>query len=348
MRLSLPLAVLLFLAAGPALAQRRAQTTGGPLEVKVLATGTVVPRETFRIRSAFDGRIEGVQTSSNSWAKGEQVLGLLVQKDLAALMDSNATTSDRSLEERWHRIYRPAPVQCGERCFVLKVFMRQKAWVNADALLVEAARGLRLVGGVRPGDIPWVKDGQTLLLWPRSDPSRKISVRVERFSREGKGERTQGVFSTELDERAWLEPGTEWDGHVLVRLKRQAVRVPTAAVQRRGAETFLTLRVSTGVTTYEETEVFGVPEGMTVLILGEDAPTPLPHAPAVPAEEPRRERDRTISPPPEPEVRDEEPREPEEPSRAPRRRRAPTVVPIGLESGGPEDVEFPSDLQDEP
>ena len=67
--------------------------------------------------------------------------------------------------------------------------------------------------------------------------------------------------------------------------KKSTLKVPTSALLRHGDEVFLPVRVSTGITTYEETEILsGVSERARFLLLDPDKmgalksyePEPLP------------------------------------------------------------------------
>lgn len=264
-------AAFLLLAAGSgAGAQEVLELKRGSLNVTVRAQGTVVTEDVFRLRSTIEGRVEAVPASSHTWAHPSTDLAYLANEELAAMMDANATTPDQVLEARWQRVYKPTPVQCPDTCFILKAFARPKKWVKPDAVLFEAARKLRLTGRVRAGDTHRVKDGQIISFWDKDDPAHKHQGRVTRFRLDITGGKLRpgGSFSVYLDEDHYLLPGTLWEGEIAAAAKKGVLRVPTRALIQYKGEVFLPVRVSTGITTYEETEITaGASERTHVLIL---------------------------------------------------------------------------------
>ena len=132
---------------GVARGQASAEVKRGALDVKVRVSGTVVPMEVFRIKSAVEGRVEEVRASTYTWADSGKDLGFLANKELVALMDARSTTQQGVMEDRWERVYKPTaiaaptPASCRSSC--------GPGYAKAQAVLFEAARG-PVVGRVRP------------------------------------------------------------------------------------------------------------------------------------------------------------------------------------------------------
>lgn len=255
-------------------ASARAQETvavrRGTLEVKVKVTGTVVPEDVFRLKSAIDGRIEAVLASTGAWYSSSQALSFLANKELAALVDSKGTTQREILESRWQDVYHPIPVRCPGNCFLLKTYAKTKLWVKPRTILFEAAGRLLMVGRVRPEDAHWIKDGQDLVFWAVKDPGRTYKGRVTKYVLDIQGEAVEpgGTFTLEMSPDRWFPPGTEWEGTIVPLSRRNVLIVPTGALIRKGSDVFLPVRVSTGITTQTLTEVSaGVDNGRKVLVL---------------------------------------------------------------------------------
>lgn len=265
------LAAALALASLPASGEPAADAVRrGDLDIRVLVTGTVVPADVFRLKSTIEGRIESVLTSSYSWRGADQTLAFLAHKELAAMLDARGGQAQDVLEDRWQRVYKPTPVRCPSTCFVLKKFAKAKSWVKPQAVLFEAARSLQLVARVRPEDAHWVRDGQTLSFWAVSNPDKKYSGRVTRFVLDVQGEKVDpgGTFTLELTPERYLEPGTEWEGVVLAEQKKNVLYVPTAALISYQGAAYLPVRVSTGVTTAEFTQInAGAEEKRPILVI---------------------------------------------------------------------------------
>ncbi|HVE12904.1 MAG TPA: hypothetical protein VNI01_05885, partial [Elusimicrobiota bacterium] len=265
-------------AAAPASAQKADEVKRGDFTVLVKAQGTVLTEDVFRLKSTIEGRVEVVQASSFTWSGPRDSLGFLANTELAAMLDARSTTSSELLQERWQRVFKPTPIHCPQECFVLKVFARPKLWVQPEAVLVEAASRLRLSGRVRPGDARWLKDGQILQYWPKSDPKRKQEGRIEGFVLDVQGNKVDpaGTFTVLLDPKHYLDPGTPWEGRIVAVAKKNSLSVPTSSLLLYNGEVYLPVRVSTGITTYDYTEILaGTVEKQRFLMLEPGKAAPL-------------------------------------------------------------------------
>lgn len=269
--------IILVALTSPAAAQQASTGTAGVAKVRrgtmkllVHVQGTVRPEQVYRLKSTIEGRIETVVKKANMWSHERDPIGTLLTKEMAALVDSNSSTPTSELENRWQRVFQAIPITCPGRCFVVKVYAQPATQVQAGTLLAEAAGKLRLVGRVRPGDTAWVKEGQLVRFWDKTDPNRRQAAKIERFLRDTQGDRVVpgGTFTVLLTPEAWLNAGAEWEGVIEAEVKKDVLSVPTKALLIKDGVAYLPIRVSTGVSTYDETEVVaGVPQGAPVLIL---------------------------------------------------------------------------------
>lgn len=268
------------------------------LTVPVKTWGTVIADDAFRLKSTIEGRIEKIATASGTWRGPEEPLALIAPREVAAMIDSAGAQDPKILQERWQTVYKPSAIRCSADCYVLNVYARPRTWVKPATALFDAAGTLKLVGRVLPEVAHLVEDGQRLLFWPAADPSRRLEARVARFRLDKPNERNDAgrpvasaaTFTVHLDRRNTLEPGTAWEGEVLVDLKRRGHLVPTAAVIRHGGSSYVAVRVSTGVTTPELTEVREGIASDEVLVLDDAALKGLPRHRAQPDPEARERR----------------------------------------------------------
>lgn len=264
-------AVLALLCSAPSGAEPAAdQVRRGDLEVKVRVAGTVVPADVFRLKSTIEGRIESVLTSSYTWRGADQTLAFMAHKELAAILDARGAQTQDLVEDRWQRVYKPTPIRCPSTCFVLKKFAKPKTWVKPQTVMFEAARSLQLVARVRPEDAHWVRDGQLLTFWASRDPKKTYQGRVARFVLDVQGQKVDpgGTFTLELSPDRYFDPGTEWEGVVSAESKKGVRYVPTSALISHGGATYLPVRVSTGITTHDHTQIIGgVDDGRPILVL---------------------------------------------------------------------------------
>lgn len=268
------LAALAALSLSCALAQQEGLVRRGDLQIKVKVTGTVTAADVFRLKSTVEGRVEAVTLSTNAWNDGGATLGILANKELAAVIDAHGRTGNDILEENWQRIYKPTKISCPSDCFVLKSFIKAGAPIKAQAILLEAAKNLRASGHVRLEDAHWVEFGQTFEFWAVKDPAKKMKGRIANFKIDAKGADGEpgGDFSFNMPPSAYFEPGTQWEGLILPSIKKNVLMVPTPALVRFKDALYLPVRVSTGVTTDESTEIVGgVEEGRSFVTLDASA-----------------------------------------------------------------------------
>lgn len=264
------LAAFLLLPATAALAATPGSVHRGELVVRVHVAGTVVPEDVFRLKSTIDGRIESINTSSYTWKGADEPLAMLAHKELAAMLDAKGVVGQELLEDRWQRVYRPTPVRCPDTCFVLKVYSKAHTWVKPQAVMFEASRRLKMVGRVRPEDAPLVRDGMDLTFWAVKDPTRKLTGRIARFVLDVQGQNVDpgGSFALYMSPDRYFDPGTEWEGEIVPLRKNDVLTVPTSALIRHEGNVYLAVRVSTGITTADVTQITaGAEEKREFLVL---------------------------------------------------------------------------------
>ncbi|HAH08416.1 MAG TPA: hypothetical protein DCM05_18130 [Elusimicrobia bacterium] len=287
MRLLALVSLFAFLAPSAALAQKVGEVRRGPFRAVVRAQGTVVAEELSHIDSTIEGRIEMVDAAPGDWKDEDDDLATLATLELAAMLDAKSSNSAGIIKDRWQKVFKPNSVRCSARCYVTKAFAKPKKVVKPGAVLFEVAKKLRLIGRIRAGDAKWIREGQLLTFWDARKPGDKRQARVEKLFLDVQGQKVSpgASFSVLLSPKLFLPPGTEWEGEIVVSDKKSTLKVPTSALLRHGDEVFLPVRVSTGITTYEETEILsGVSERARFLLLDPDKmgalksyePEPLP------------------------------------------------------------------------
>ncbi len=252
-------ALLAALCAVPAFSQQAGVVHRGTIDQVVGVVGTVLPVDIFRIKSTIEGRAEQVWTSTGDWVGPDQDLGVLVNKEFAALNDARESTSSSILKDRWKTVYQPTRLHCPSPCYILKAFARSNVWVKPRAVLFEAAAHLRMTGRVRPEEAHLVRDGMTLRYWSLKDPKTRFSTKIVHYLRDNQGLKIQpgGTFTLDLAMRPehFFPPGTEWAGIVVPTKKENVLMVPTNALIRFGDDVYLPVKVSTGITTPDWTEL---------------------------------------------------------------------------------------------
>jgi len=252
--------------------QQPLEVRRGQLQIKVRLEGTVVivPEAVIRLRGAVEGRVEDLAVSTWTWYTAGQPMGHLANKEMAAILDSHNTTEQGVMEDRWKKVYEPTPITCPDDCYVLRVFAKNKDWLKPNGLIVEAATKLNLVGRVRPEDARWVHDGQDFEFWSVDDPTKKFTGRIANYVLDLQGNKFNpgGTFTITLSASRYFDPGTQWEGLDVALTKSGVLVVPTAALIEYQGNSYLPIRVSTGLTTNVLTEITsGVREKQPILVL---------------------------------------------------------------------------------
>lgn len=268
-----------------ACAQTTATVRQGDFPIRVRVSGRVVPTDVFRLKSTIDGRVIAVSASTYSWVEPDEPLGMLADKELAAILDAHGSTGSGILEERWQRIYKPTRILCPDECFVLKKYIRLNQILKPGAILFEASRKLSLEGRTNLVSAPLLKKGLEIDFWPTADPSRKQKIKISdyRLDLAGRKGNPGGILTADLSPRATLNPGTEWEGIIIAEIKKKALHVPTAALIRHAGAVYLPVKISTGVTTEDSAEIIsGVDDGRAILVLsGAELGATCPHQPEI-------------------------------------------------------------------
>ena len=269
------IAAFLALTSSLAYAQTALEVKRGQLQIKVRFTGTtvIVPDSIIRLRAAVEGRVEDLSVSTGSWFEGGRPLGHLANKEMAAILDSHNTTEQGVMEDRWRKVYEPTPIACPSDCYVLRVFIKNKEWLKSKSLLIEAAQRILLQGRVRPEDTRYVKDGQEFEFWSVDDPAKKFKGRVTNYVLDIQGGKVDpgGSFTLELSSTRYFEPGTQWEGIEVPVTKSGVLVVPTSAIIEYHGSAYIPVRVSTGLTTRELTEITGGLRDKQEVLLLDDA-----------------------------------------------------------------------------
>ncbi len=260
----------------PSRGQQPLQVKRGQLQIKVRLDGTVVivAEGVIRLRAAVEGRVEDLDVSTGTWYEAGKTMGHLANKEMAAILDSHNTTEQGVMEDRWKMVYQPTPISCPDDCYVLRVFAKNKDWLKPKGLLVEAATRINLVGRVRPEDARWIHDGQDFEFWSVDDPTQKFKGRIANYVLDLQGNKYNpgGTFTIALSASRYLDPGTQWEGLTIPMTKTGVLVVPTDAVIEYDGVSYLPVRVSTGLTTNELTEITaGVRDKEDILLLDDAA-----------------------------------------------------------------------------
>jgi len=249
---SLALAVLL--AASSSAAPKVDVVRRGNLDVRVKVKGTVAAEDVVGIRSEMDGCIEDLYVSSSAWRRSGEILATIVSQQVSDLL---APEADPERRELLKKSYTPTIAYCRDDCFVLNINILPKECIKAKASLFDVSRSLQLVGRVRAEDVLWIRDGMGFSYWPVNAPRDSRRGKIAKLLPSESGDAAAGgLFKLRLSMESSLDPGTEWEGELpSVSVKEDVLKVPTQALLVANGEAYLPVRVSTGISAQDLTQI---------------------------------------------------------------------------------------------
>ncbi|MBI4376998.1 MAG: HlyD family efflux transporter periplasmic adaptor subunit [Elusimicrobia bacterium] len=235
-------------------------------ELRIRVSGTVLASDMILLKSAIEGRVEEVRASTFSWIPEGEALAMVVDQEMAAINDSQGGRALASNAERWKGVYQALEVKCPKDCFVLESHVRPKQWLKPGAVLFKAAQRLQLEARVGVEEAGWIKEGQRMVFWLLRNPRKRFETKVKEYRRQRQGlNNNAGVLRVELPKSYPWPPDSDWEGFVTI--KDEALTVPTAALIKKGDAHYLPIKVKTGISTRESTEISsGAEEHQEILV----------------------------------------------------------------------------------
>lgn len=239
-------------------------------DVQVLQpmSGTIVPGEKKILNAGFAGRIEALPVPSQSPFRHKETLAIISGRDLAAIIDANATTQQQIVEARWQKIYKPARLRAPFDGFLLETRAGLKEFVKADTPLFVVTPDLSFEAIVPLAGTPGMSKGMAAQVWRPSNPELKIPGRVKEVlpGVPSPGKATVRVDILPADDIAMPLPGTVMDGQIAVAEKKGVITVPVGAIRHAEGRTFVSVEVEEGLSDGVRTHVTrGLTPGQVIL-----------------------------------------------------------------------------------
>lgn len=284
-------AVLLLLAAGGALliwrassntapTYREARVTRGDIEVVVLATGVVQPRNRLEIKPPISGRMDNVLVQEGQTAARGQILAWMSSTERAALMDAARAKGPEELK-RWEELYRPTPIVAPlAGSVILRNAEPGQTVTVQDAIFVMSDR-LAVRASVDETDIGRVKLRQRARIVLDAYPNDALTGVVEQIAFDAKTVSNVTTYQVDVlpdKTPAFMRSGMTVNTSFILDARRDVLLVATDAVRTRERETYVLVPaptkgeapvervIETGITDGKRTEVLrGLEDGAIVL-----------------------------------------------------------------------------------
>lgn len=242
----------------------------GTLEVTVLATGVVRPRNRLEIKPPLAGRIEEVRVNEGDRVHKGQILAWMSSTERAALLDAARARGAEELE-RWSEFYKPTPILSPiAGTVILRNVEPGQSFTAQDAVLVVADR-LIVEAQVDETDIAQVRLGQPARIVLDAYPATSIEGQVTAIAYEAKTINNVTTYPVEVLPRkvpAFMKSGMTAAVHFLVAVKRDALLLAAQALRSRNGKPYvLLLPLAKGEKPVERTVEIGITDGKRVEIL---------------------------------------------------------------------------------
>ncbi len=157
----------------------------GNIEITVLSTGTIQPKNRLEIKPPIPGRVEKVLIEEGDVVPKGKILAWMSSTERAALLDAARAEGEGELA-RWERLYRPTPILAPiAGTIVLKNVEEGQSFTSADAILVMSDY-LTVKAQVDETDIASIKLKLKAEIILDAYPEEKIPAIVDQIAFEAK------------------------------------------------------------------------------------------------------------------------------------------------------------------
>jgi membrane fusion protein, macrolide-specific efflux system len=264
--------------AAPAMRETAAER--GDLEVTILATGVVQPRNRLEIKPPIAGRLDDILVREGDAVKKGQVLAWMSSNERAALLDAARAKGPKELAH-WEELYKPAPLIAPLDGVVIDRKVEPGQTATAQDILFVMSDRLVVKAQVDETDIGRVKPGQETALTLDAFPDRPVDGKVEHIAFEATTVNNVTIYEVDVlpaEVPEFMRSGMTANVTFVVERKEDVLLVPADAVQQREGRSTVRVpgpdgggpaarEVETGLTDGRRVEVVsGLREGDKVLV----------------------------------------------------------------------------------
>jgi macrolide-specific efflux system membrane fusion protein len=251
------------------------------LQITVLATGNVQPKNQLNIKPNVAGRVEQLLVREGQSVKKGQLLAYLSSSERSALLDSARAQGPEELA-KWEDLYKPAPLLSplsGQ--IITGPVVNGQVVSSADTIMVMSDH-LIVNTQVDETDLAQIHAGQKATVTLDAYPGQTISATVKRIAYQSVMVNNVTTYQVEVwHERVPDSMRSGMTANVVfdVAKKEDVLVIPSEAIQQRGDQSIVMMAgvkptdkptpqpIQTGITDGKQTEVVsGLNEGDKILI----------------------------------------------------------------------------------
>ncbi|MCR4347958.1 MAG: efflux RND transporter periplasmic adaptor subunit [Sulfuricaulis sp.] len=262
-------------------AYREVGVTRGDLEVSILSTGVVQPRNRLEIKPPIAGRAEQVLVQEGQSVTKGQIMAWMSSTERAALIDAARARGPEELK-RWEELYRATPVLAPiNGTVILRSVEPGQTFTGSDAVFVLSDR-LTIKAQVDETDIARIRLRQNAQLMLDAYPDQPFDGQVDQIAYDAKAVNNVTTYEVDvLPEKtpAFMRSGMTANVSFVTESRQNVLLVPAEAVKMRDGNAHVLLspsrpngkpeekRIRTGLSDGRRTEILeGMSEGEKLLV----------------------------------------------------------------------------------
>ena len=259
---------------------REVSVIRGDLEVTILSTGVVQPRNRLEIKPPIAGRAEQVLVQEGQHVSKGQILAWTSSTERAALIDAARARGAAELK-RWEELYRATPVLAPISGTVISRNVEPgQTFTNNDAVFVMSDR-LTIKAQVDETDIAQIRLRQPAQLVLDAYPDQPFAGHVDQVAYDAKTVNNVTTYEVDLlpeKTPAFMRSGMTANVSFVMDSRRNVLLVPSEAVKLSNGSSYVLVApaksreapieksIKTGLSDGKRTEVLeGVSEGEKLL-----------------------------------------------------------------------------------
>ena len=255
--------------------------TRDDLQITVLATGNVQPKNQLNIKPPISGRIEKIMIQEGDYVKKGQVLVQLSSNERATLLDAARAQGPEALA-RWQGMYMATPLLSPLSGQIVSLPTVPGQVVSTSDVIMVMSDHLIVNSQVDETDLSQIKINQKATVTLDAYPGHSIDAAVRRIAYQSVMVNNVTTYQVEVwpdKVPAFMRSGMTANVVFNVAEKENVLVIPSEAVQQRGEQSIVLVAgpkpgdkptpqpIQTGITDGKQTEVgSGLNEGDKVLI----------------------------------------------------------------------------------
>lgn len=260
---------------------REASVKRGDIQLTILSTGIVQPKNRLEIKAPIPGRAEQVLVDQGDRVKKGEVLAWMSSTERAALLDAARARGPEELK-RWEELYRPTPILAPlDGTLITRNLEPGQVFTSADAVFVMSDY-LIVNAQVDETDLAQIRLGQPASIVLDAYPDRPFNGKVDQIAYDAKTVNNVTTYDVEvLPTRtpAFMRSGMTANVSFVQASRHDVLLVPADAVKVREARATVLLapaqkngkpveqEIKTGLSDGKQVEVLdGVTEGQKLLV----------------------------------------------------------------------------------